>query len=89
MEGRGSVKCGGYKESWAYTGLEDGRGTGETVNDGTSIGGGRGTEVEGVVDRECHWKRREGPGQDEGGGGGSGGHMVVGVRDDGLEPKGG
>ena len=23
VEGRGSVKCGGDKESWAYTGLED------------------------------------------------------------------
>ena len=31
------------------------------------IGGGRGTEMEGVVDRECHWKGPEGPGSDEGG----------------------
>ena len=50
--------------------MEDGRGTGETVNDGTSVGGGWGTEMERVVDRECHWKGPEGPGPDEGGGGG-------------------
>ena len=71
VEGRGSVKCGADKESWAYTGLEDGWRTvgarGETVNDGTSVGGGRGTEMEGVVDRECHWKGPESPGRDEGG----------------------
>ena len=24
VEGRGNVKCRGDKESWAYTGLEDG-----------------------------------------------------------------
>ena len=48
--------------------MTDGRGTGgETVNDGTSVGGGQGTEMEGVVDRECHWKGPEGPGPDEGG----------------------
>ena len=71
--------------------MEDGRGTGETVNDGTSVGGGWGTEMERVVDRECHWKGPEGPGPDEvgEGGGGSRGHRVVGGRDDGLEPKGG
>ena len=52
-------------------------------------GGGRGTEMEGVGDRECHWKDPEGPGWDGGGkGGGRRGHMVVGGRDDGLEPKG-
>ena len=67
--------------------MADGRDTGETENDGTSAGGGRGTEMEGVVDRECHWKGPEGPGRDEGGGG-SRGHRVVGGRDDGLEPKG-
>ena len=50
--------------------MEDGRGTGETVNDGTSVGGGWGTEMERVVDRECHWKGPEGPGPDEGGEGG-------------------
>ena len=38
---------------------------GETVNDGTSVGGGQGTEKEGVVDRECHWRGPEGPGRDE------------------------
>ena len=75
VEGRVCVKYGGDEESWAYTGLEDGWRTegarGETVNDGTSVGGGpkslRGTEMEGVVDRECHWKGPEGPGRDEGG----------------------
>ena len=49
--------------------MTDGRGTGETVNDGTSVGSGRGTEMEGVVDRECHWKSPEGPGWREKGGG--------------------
>ena len=43
------------------------KGHGGTVNDGTSVGGGRGTEIEGAVDRECHWKGPEGPGRDEGG----------------------
>ena len=59
------------------------------MNDGTSVGGGRGSEMEGVVDRECYWKGPKGPGRDEGGkgGGGSRGHRVVGWRDDGLEPK--
>ena len=60
----------GDKESWAYTGLEDGwrtEGARGTVNDGTSVGGGRGTEMEGAVDMECHWKGPEGPGRDEGG----------------------
>ena len=52
--------------------MADGRGTGETVNDGISVGGGRGTEMEGVVDRECHWKGPEGLGRDEGGGGRTG-----------------
>ena len=69
--GGGGEKCGRDKESWAYTGLEDGWRTegarGETVNDETSVGGGQGTEMEGVVDRECHWKGPEGPGPDEGG----------------------
>ena len=70
--------------SWAYTGLEDGWRTegaqGETVNDRASVGGGRGTEMEGVVDRDCHWSGPEGPGRDEGGkgGGGSRAHRVVG-----------
>ena len=40
---------------------------GETVNDGTSVGGGPGTETEGVVHQDCHWKGPEGPGRDEGG----------------------
>ena len=44
-----------------------------TVNDGTSLGGGRGTEMEGVVDKECHWKGPEGPGRDEVGEEGGGG----------------
>ena len=72
--------------------MTDGRGTGgETVNDGTSVGGGQGTKMEGVGDKECHWKGPEGLGRDEGGKGGGGrrGHRVVGGRDDGLEPKGG
>ena len=45
--------------------------------------------MEGVVDRECHWKGPEGPGRDEGrkGGGWSRGLKVVGGRDDGLEQK--
>ena len=60
------------------------------MNDGTSVGGGRGTEMEGVADRECHWKGPEGPARDEGGRGRrESGHKVVGGRDDGLEPKGG
>ena len=37
------------------------------MNDGTSVGGGRGTKMEGVADRECHWKGPEGPARDEGG----------------------
>ena len=71
--------------------MTDGRDKGETVNEGTSVGGGHGTEMEGVVDRECHWKGPEGPGRDEGekGGGGRRGHRVVAGRDDRLEPKGG
>ena len=52
--------------------MTDGRGTGETVNDGTSVGGGHGTEMECVVDRECHWKGPESPGWDERGMGGGG-----------------
>ena len=69
--------------------MTDGRGTGETVNDGTSVGSGRGTEMEGGVDKESHWKGPEGLGWHERrkGGGGSLGHRVVGGRDDGLEPK--
>ena len=58
------------------------------MNDGTSVGVGRETEMEGVGVRECHWKGPEGPGLDEGGVG-SRGHRVVGGRGDGLEPKGG
>ena len=57
--------------------MMDGRGTGgETVNVGTSAGGGRATKMEGVVDRECHWKGPEGLGRDEvgKGRGGSRGH---------------
>ena len=38
---------------------------GETMKDGTSVGGGRETEMGGVVDRECHWKGPEGLGRDE------------------------
>ena len=76
VEGRGGVKCGGDKESWAYTGLMDRcrmvGARGETVHDGTSVGGGRGTEMEGVIDRECHWKGQEGLGRDERGKGGRG-----------------
>ena len=43
-----------------------------------------GTEMEGLVNRGCHWKGPEGPGWDEWrkGGGGSQGHRVVGGRDD-------
>ena len=52
--------------------MTDGRGTGVTVNDGTSVGGGRGTEIGSVVDQECHWKGSEGQGRDEGGKGGGG-----------------
>ena len=89
VEGRGSVKWGGDKESWAYTGLEDGRrmegARGETVNDRTSVGGGRGTKMEGLVYRECHWKGPEGQCQDEGGKGG-GGSIATGL---GRKPMGG
>ena len=47
--------------------MTDGRGTGGWgLNDGTSVGSGQGTEMEGAVDRECHWKGPEGPGRDEG-----------------------
>ena len=56
------------------------------MNDGTSVGGGRGTKTKGVVDRECHWKGPEGPGKE---GGGKRGHRVAVGRDDRLEPKGG
>ena len=59
--------------------MDDGqKGTGETVNDGTSVGGGRETEMEGKVNRECHWKGSEGPGRDEGGGGRRGDRVVEG-----------
>ena len=39
-----------------------------------------GTEMEGLINRECHWKGPEGPSREEGGkgGGGSRGHRVVG-----------
>ena len=59
------------------------------MNDGTGVGGGRGTGMKGVGDRVCHWKGPEGLGRDKGGKGGghSRGHRVVGGRDDGLEPK--
>ena len=54
-EGRGSVKGRCYKESWVYTGLEDGWLTEGaqwgTVDDRTSVGGGQGTETEGFLDR--------------------------------------
>ena len=40
--------------------MTDGGARWETVNDGTIIGGGRGTETEGVV--ECHLNGPEGPG---------------------------
>ena len=53
-----------------------------------SVYGGRGTEMEGVVARECHWEGPEGLGRDEGGRRESG-HRVVEGRYDGLEPKGG
>ena len=43
------------------------------MNDGTSVGGGRRSEMEGVVDRECHSKDPEGPCRDEGGKGEEGG----------------
>ena len=43
------------------------------MNDGTNVGAGKGTEMKGVVDQECHWKGPEGPGQDEGGSGEEGG----------------
>ena len=71
--------------------MTDGRGTGETVNDGTSVGGGRGTEMDvwltGSVTGRVQKARAEMKGGK--GGGGNQGHRVVGVRDDGLEPKGG
>ena len=68
--------------------MTDGRGTGETVNEGTSVGGGRGTEMEvwltgsvtGRVQKAQAGMKR---------GGGTRGNRVVGGRDDGLEPKGG
>ena len=58
------------------------------MNDGTSVGSGRGTEMEvwltgSVTGRvQKAWAGMKG-------GGGSLGHRVVGGRDDGLEPKGG
>ena len=42
--------------------------------------------MEGVVDRECHWKGPEGPGQDEWGKGGGGGTIATGL---GRKPVGG
>ena len=56
-----------------------------TVNDRTSVGGGQGTETEGVVDRVL--EARAGKGGK--GGGGSRGHRVVGGRGTGLVPEGG
>ena len=50
---------------WSGGRMTDRRGTRETMNDATSVGGGRGTEMEGVVDRECHWKGPEGLGRNE------------------------
>ena len=68
--------------------MTSGSGTGETVNDGTSVGGGRETEMEvwltGSVTGRVQKARAEMKGE---GRGGSRGHMVVGGRDDGLEPK--
>ena len=76
--------------------MTDGGARWETVNDGTIIGGGRGTETEGVVDRECHLNGPEGPGWKNEGerGGGDSGHRLLmggtgGTGDDGLKPKGG
>ena len=37
---------------WSGGRMTDGRGTMGTVNDRTNVGGGQGTETEGVVDRE-------------------------------------
>ena len=42
--------------------------------------------MEGVVDRECHWKGPEGPGRDEWGKGGGGGTIATGL---GRKPVGG
>ena len=70
--------------------MDDGqKGTGETVNDGTSVGGGRGTEMEvwltGSVTGRSQKARDEMKGErgEEGGGG----DRVVGGGGDGLEPK--
>ena len=46
-------------------GRSTGGGGGESVYDGTSVGGGWGIKMEGVGDRDCHWNSPEGPGRDE------------------------
>ena len=48
---------------------------GKTVNEGTSVGSGRGTKMEGVGDRECQWKGPEG----QAGMKGEGGRMELGA----------
>ena len=69
--------------------MTDGRGTGETVNDGTSVGGGRVTEMEVWLTKSVTGKVQKARAGMKGGegGGGSQGHRVVGGRDDGLELK--
>ena len=56
------------------------------MNDRTSVGGGQGTETEGVVHRVL--KARAGMKEGKGGGG-SREHRVVGGRGTGLVPEGG
>ena len=59
VEGRGGgCKMRRDKESWAYTGLEDGwqmeGAWGETVNDGTSVGGGRSLRIKDRPEAQGH-----------------------------------
>ena len=68
--------------------MTDGRGTGETVNDGTSVGGGRGTEMEVWLTDSVTGRVQKAQAGMKGGGGRTG-NRVVGWRDDGLEPNGG
>ena len=68
--------------------MTDGRGMGETVNDRTSVGGGRGTKMEVWLTKSVAGRVQKAHAGMKGGGG-IRGHRVVGGRDDGLEPKGG
>ena len=58
--------------------MTDRRGTGETVNDGTSVGGGRGTEMEVWLTGSVTGRVQKAQAEMQGGGGRGGGGGVVG-----------